>query len=124
MFSYFDLNGNYTAGKIEVTTPSTGSPTSELADWIPAGQPFAWRDGTVVADIPGLGKAIAADPDVAQCAANRIWNYAMSRGDIVNDLATVPSVVTAPLLAEFQKNGHVLLPIIKSAFTSSDFVQF
>jgi hypothetical protein len=124
LFSYFDVNGNYVAGTIQVTTPSPGSPTSELADWLPTGQPFAWRDGTTVTDIPTLGAAIAADPDVAQCAVNRVWNYAMSRGDIVNDLATVPSVVTAPLVKTFQSNGMKLLPIIQAAFTSSDFVQF
>lgn len=124
LFSYFDLNGNYVAGTIQVTTPSPGLPVSELADWIPAGQPFAWRDGTNVVDIPGLGKAIAADPDVAQCAVNRIWNYAMSRGDIVNDLATVPASVTAPLVKTFQANGKKLLPIIRAAFTSDDFTKF
>jgi hypothetical protein len=124
LFAYFDTNGNYTAGTIQVTTPSPGSPTSVLADWLSAGQGFAWRDGTPVTDIPSLGAAIAADPDVATCAVNRIWNYAMSRGDIVNDLATVPTVVTAPLVATFQSNGMKLLPIIQAAFTSSDFVQF
>jgi hypothetical protein len=124
LFSYFDINGNYVAGTIQVTTPSVGEPTSELADWLPAGQPFAWRNGQTVTDIPGLGAAMAKDPDVAQCAVNRVWNYAMSRGDIVNDLATVPSVVTAPLLAEFQSGGMKLLPIIRSAFTSDDFVNF
>jgi hypothetical protein len=124
MFSYFDVNGNYTPGTIQVTTPSPGNPTSELADWLPAGQPFAWRYGTTVKDIPDLGKAMAADPDVAQCAVNRIWNYAMSRGDIVNDLATVPAVVTAPLLKSFQSNGMKLLPIIRAAFTSDDYVRF
>jgi Protein of unknown function (DUF1588) len=124
LFSYFDMNGNYTAGTIQVTTPSIGNPTSELADWLPAGQPYAWRDGTNVTDIPGLGAAMAADPDVATCAVNRVWNYAMSRGDIVNDLATVPTVVTAPLVKTFQTGGMKLLPIIQAVFTSDDFVQF
>jgi Protein of unknown function (DUF1588) len=124
LFAYFDMNGNYTPGMIQVTTPVVGNPTSELADWLPAGQSYAWRDGTPVTDIPGLGAAMAKDPDVAQCAVNRVWNYAMSRGDIVNDLATVPSIVTAPLVAQFQAGGMKLLPIIQAAFTSSDFVQF
>jgi hypothetical protein len=124
LFSYFDMNGNYTTGKIQVTTPSVGSPTSQLADWLPPGEPFGWRDGTPITDIPSLGVAMAADPDVAQCAVNRVWNYAMSRGDIVNDLATVPSVVTQPLLMTFQMNGQKLLPVIRAAFTSDDFIRF
>ncbi len=124
LFSYFDMNGQYQAGMIQVTTPSAGQPTSVLADWLPPGEPFAWRYGKVVTDIPSLGKAIAADPDVAQCAVNRVWNYAMSRGDIVNDLATIPAVVTAPLLQTFNTNGKKLLPIIRAAFTSDDFVRF
>jgi hypothetical protein len=124
LFAYFDMNGNYTAGTIQVTTPVVGDPTSQLADWLPTGQSYAWRDGTTVADIPGLGQAIAKDPDVATCAVNRVWNYAMSRGDIVNDLATVPTVVTAPLVTQFQSGGMKLLPVFQAVFTSDDFVQF
>ena len=65
-----------------------------------------------------------ADPAIAQCAVNRVWNYAMSRGDIVNDLATVPPVVTASLLADFKSGGMKLKTVIREAFTSDDFVQF
>ena len=35
--------------------------------------------------IPELGAAVAADPGFARCVATRMWNWAMSRGDVVND---------------------------------------
>jgi hypothetical protein len=125
LFANFDMNGQYSATTIGVQVPVPGTPTATLADWLPAGmQTFAWRNGTAVTDLPSLGQAIAKDPDVAQCAVNRIWNFAMSRGDIVNDLATVPPVVTAQLLADFTAGGMKVKALIKEAFTSDDFVKF
>jgi hypothetical protein len=124
MFGYFDMNGMYTAGKFQVQVPSPGTPTATLADWLPATEGFAWRNGTPVTDIPSLGKAIAADPDVMQCIVTREWNYAMSRGDVVNDLATVPSVVTAPLVTDFTSNGMTIKRLMRNIFTSDDFVKF
>ncbi len=124
LFSYFDMNGQYTAGKVQVQVPSPGTPTATLADWLPASEGFAWRNGTPVTDIPSLGKAIAADPDVMQCIVTREWNYAMSRGDVVNDLATVPSVVTAPLVTDFTGNGMTIKRLMRNIFTSDDFVKF
>ena len=109
----------------QVSTPIVGEPTSVLTDWLPNGQQsFAWRYQTPITDLPSLGAAIAADPDVAQCAVNRVWNYAMSRGDIVNDLATVPPVVTATLLSNFTSGGMKLKGTLRDAFTSDDFVEF
>jgi hypothetical protein len=125
LFSYFDDNGNYVANQIQVQTPVVPPVTSQLSDWLPAGeQTFAWRDGTPVTDIPSLAQAIAADPDVATCAVNRVWDWAFSRGDIVNDLATVPTDVTAPLVASFTQNGMNLQQVIQDVFTSDDFVKF
>jgi hypothetical protein len=125
LFSYFDDNGNYVANQIQVQTPVVPPVTSQLSDWLPAGQQtFAWRNGTPVTDIPSLAQAIAADPDVATCAVNRVWDWAFSRGDIVNDLATVPTDVTAPLVASFTQNGMNLQQVIHDVFTSDDFVKF
>ena len=75
-------------------------------------------------DLPSLGKAVAADPAVAQCAVNRVWNWAMSRGDIVNDLATIPPVVTEPFVKDFTTNGFRIKRAIRNVFTSDDFVKF
>ena len=124
LFSYFDANGKYVAGTIQVQTPVNPPVTSVLTDWLPAGQSFAWRDGTTVTDIPSLAQAIAADPDVAQCAVNRVWDWALNRGDIVNDLATIPTDVTAPIVSDFTKNGMNLKSTIREIFTSDDFVRF
>lgn len=125
LFAYFDDNGNYVAGQIQVQTPIVPPVTSVLSDWLPAGQQtFAWRDGTPVTDIPSLGQAIAADPDVATCAVNRIWDWAFNRGDIVNDLATVPTDVTQTYVHDFTTNGMNLKTVIREIFTSDDFVRF
>lgn len=125
LFGYFDDNGQYVANTFQVKTPSTGNPTSRLEDWLPQGQQnFAWRFNVPVTDLPSLGQAIAKDPDVATCAVNRVWNWAMSRGDIVNDLATVPPVVTDPIVQDFKQNGFKLKRVIRNVFTSDDFVKF
>jgi hypothetical protein len=125
MFAYFSDTGMYSAGQIQVKTPSAGNPTSMLTDWLPQGQQnFAWRYNVPVTDIPSLGQAIAKDPAVAQCAVNRVWNWAMSRGDIVNDLSTVPAVVTDPIVTDFTQNGYKLKRVIRNVFTSDDFVKF
>ena len=50
--------------------------------------------GVTVTDIPSLGQAMAKDPDVQRCAVTRVWNWAFSRGDVVNDVAPVPTSVT------------------------------
>jgi hypothetical protein len=124
LFAEFDENGVF-QGTIQVKTPIPGNPTAELADWLPEGkQSFAWRNGTAVADLRGLGRAMANDPDVARCAVNRVWNWAMSRGDIVNDLATIPPSVTDDLTADFTKNGMRMKRLIRNVFTSDDFVKF
>lgn len=124
LFSYFDMNGMYTSGQIQVKVPSTGTPTASLTDWLPASESFAWRNGTKVTDIPSFGKAMAADPAITQCIVTREWNYAMSRGDVVNDLATVPSVVTTPLVTDFTSNGLKVKRLLRNIFTSDDFVKF
>jgi hypothetical protein len=124
LFAYFDVNGKYTPGTIDVQTPIVPAVTSVLTDWLPAGQSFAWRNGTPVTDIPSLGQAIAADPDVAQCAVNRVWDWAFSRGDIVNDLATIPTDVTAPIVTDFTAKQMNLQQAIRDIFTSDDFVRF
>lgn len=123
LFAFFDQNGVYQT-KISVKVPSTGTPTAVLTDWLPTGQQFAWRNGTVVTDLPSLGKAIAGDPDVARCIVTREWNYAMSRGDVVNDLATVPPVVTDSLVTDFTGNGMKVKRLMRNIFTSDDFVKF
>ena len=124
LFGHFDAKGVYDAQNIKVMTPVTPPTTTTMADWLPAGQGLAWRNGSPITDLPSLGAAMAADQDIARCAVNRVWDWAFSRGDIVNDLATIPSVVTDDLTKDFTANGMKVKRLIRNVFTSDDFVRF
>jgi hypothetical protein len=124
LLAYYDDKGAYTMGTIQVQTPVSGNPKSIPTDWLPAGQSFAWRNGKPVTDIPSLGAAMAADPDVQRCINTRLYNWAMSKGDVVNDIAAVPAVITDPFLKVFTDNGQKIKPVIKAIFTADDFVKF
>jgi hypothetical protein len=123
MFTNFDDNG-FLTGASQVEVPIPGNPKAARIDYLPAAEGYAWRAGKPVTDIPSLGAAIAADPEVGRCAVNRVWNYAMSRGDIVNDLATIPNAVTEPFVKDFAGNGQKLKETIRGIFKSEDFVKF
>jgi hypothetical protein len=123
IFGQFDENGAYQMD-IQVMTPVTPPVKTVRADWLPANEPLAWRNGTQVTDLPTLGQAMAKDPEIAACAVNRIWNWGFSRGDIVNDLASIPPVVTSALIADFAANGMKVKRLIRSVLTSDDFVRF
>jgi hypothetical protein len=124
MFGHFDATGAYDGTKFSVFVPIPGNPIATQADWLPASEGFAWRNGTAVADIPTLGAAMAKDPNVATCAVNRLWNWAMSRGDVVNDLATVPTDVTAPLVTSFTSGGMKFKATIAAIYKGDAFVKF
>ena len=123
MFTNFDDKGFLQAAS-QVEVPIPGNPKAARIDYLPAAEGYAWRAGKPVTDIPTLGAAVAADPEVARCAVNRIWNYAMSRGDIVNDLATIPNAVTEPHVTAFTAGGQKLKETIRGIFKSEDFVKF
>lgn len=108
----------------QVEVPIPGNPKARRNDYLPDAEGYAWRFGKPVADITALGKAISEDPDVAKCAVNRVWNFAMSRGDIVNDLATVPDAVTAPYVSSFKGANYNLKETIRAVFKSEDFTKF
>ena len=124
LFGHFDAKGVYDGTKFAVLVPVPGNPAAQLQDWLPASEGFAWRNGVTVTDLPTLGAAIAKDPVVATCAVNRVWNWAMSRGDVVNDLATVPVTVTQQYVSDFNKNGQKLKATIAAIYKSDDFVKF
>ncbi len=108
----------------QVEVPIPGNPKARRNDYLPDAEGFAWRFGKPVADIAALGKAISEDPEVPRCAVNRVWNYAMSRGDIVNDLATVPNAVTDPYVNDFKAKNYNLKETIRAVFKSEDFTKF
>ena len=84
----------------------------------------SWRFGQPASTIAALGAAIAKDPDVAACQVARAWNWAMSKTDIVNDLAVVPTSTIDTFTQSFVTGGYTMRPLLKSIFTSDDFVKF
>jgi hypothetical protein len=120
LFANFDMNGMW-QDTIQVVTPSVPEPIpSELRHWLRDGETTAWRNGEPVANLTELGEAMAADPDVHECAVARMWNFAMSKEDIVTDLATVPP----PFIAEFTESNYNLKQVLRSMLTSDDFIKF
>jgi hypothetical protein len=84
----------------------------------------SWRFGNAVSSIPSLGTAMSKDPEVASCMVVRAYDWAMSKDDVVTDLATVPDQVLAPYLNEFQTSGYSMKKTLRAMFTSDDFVKF
>lgn len=124
LFANFDMNGMWT-DTIQVVTPVTPDAVpTELGHWLAPGETTSWRLGEPTADLPAFGKAMAKDPDVAECAVARMWNFAMSKEDIVSDLATVPHEVIEAYVDEFNVNGMNLKQVLRSMLTSEDFVRF
>jgi hypothetical protein len=124
LFANFDVAGVYQT-TIQVHTPTPADPISVLGDWLPSGQQFYWRfGGTAVTDITGLGAQIAADPTVQKCQVQRAWNWAMSKTDIVNDLAVVPDSTITDIMTVYTSGGMKMKATFKAIFTAPDFVMF
>jgi hypothetical protein len=123
LFSYHDAAGNLST-TMQVRLPTQGTPIAELRDFLPAGEVTAWRFGMNAGDLGQLGQVMAQDPEVARCFVKRAWNWAMSRGDIVNDSALVPEVVIDALASSYAAGGHVLKPTLRAIFVHDDFVRF
>lgn len=123
LFAYYDENGAYKP-TFQVEVPVSGLPIAVMEDWLPTGEPTAWKFGVPAADIGQLGAAMAADDEVISCAVKRMWNYAMSKGDIVIDAADVPDTVIAGFLADFKAHNYDLREALRSMLVSPDFVRF
>jgi hypothetical protein len=123
LFANFDAGGTYQTS-IQVHTPTPQNPITQLSDWLPATEGLAWRYGTTIKTMTDLGAAMAADPVVMKCQVQRAWNWAMSKTDIVNDLAVVPDSTIADVWSGFQASGYKLKGALKAIFTSDDFVKF
>ncbi|MSP61346.1 MAG: DUF1588 domain-containing protein [Myxococcales bacterium] len=123
LFARFDAKGMW-MDEIQVTVPVNGLPKAKKSDWLPGGEDTAWRFGVSVSDLPQLGKAMAKDPEIANCAVTRIYDWAMSKDDVVSDLATVPESVIKPYRETFIAEKGKLKSVIRKAFTSDDFVKF
>jgi hypothetical protein len=123
LFANFDANGAYQTS-IQVHIPITGTPLALMTDWLPPGESTAWKFGQPVADIGAFGTAMAADPQVQYCAVARMWNYVMSKGDIVNDAADLPTAVIAQYIAQFTSNTYNLRDVMRAMLVGPDFVRF
>lgn len=125
LFIFFRENGAYdtTPANVDVRVPIQGTPRATRQDYLPDSEGLAWRFGKPITDLPSLGQALASDPDVARCAVNRVWNYAMSRGDIVENQAAVPNAVTDPFMADFTAN-YKLKEVFRKVFKAEDFTKF
>ncbi|MSP26156.1 MAG: DUF1588 domain-containing protein [Myxococcales bacterium] len=124
LFANFDKDGMW-QNDSQVMTPLVPDPVkTELSHWLPAGELTGWRVDQPAADLPALGAALAADPNVTECIVARLWNYTMSKEDIVTDLSTVPLNVIGPYIGELANNGENLRETLRSMFKSDDFVKF
>jgi hypothetical protein len=123
LFANFDENGVFRP-EIQVRLPLDGSPVAVRTDWLPEGEPTAWRFGERADDLPALGRALAADEDVARCIVTRVWNWAMGHGDVVARADVVPPEVIEPLVRGYVSGGYRLRATIRAIFTSDDFVRF
>lgn len=121
LFAYFDDQGVMQT-EIQVVTPNEGMPAAVLGDWLPPGEPTAWRLGVLAPDLPALGAAMAADPKVAECAVARFWNWGMGKGDIVDSISAVPSEVIASQVAALQ--AGTLKDAVLAVYLSDDFTKF
>lgn len=123
LFANYDEDGVY-QNSIAVPTPLDGAPLAELTDYLPAGESLAWRFGVATPDLPSLGMAMAADPDIAKCGVARVWNWALGKTDIVDALQEVPAETIQAQLDTFAANGFKLKDMIFAVYTSDDFVKF
>jgi hypothetical protein len=124
LFAQFDKKGVFDPNGYQVLVPVEGSPIAQLSDWLPPGEGFAWKFGMPVTDLQSLGQTMASDPEVLTCAVKRIWNYAMSRGDIVDNETPVPDTVVASHVSFFEANNHNLKLTLREILLSDDFVSF
>lgn len=109
---------------IAVHAPVINLPLATRADWLPDGEPTGWKFGMPAANLTELGNQMAADPEVHACAVSRMWNYAMSRGDIVETSNKVSDKVLTPLVEELVASNFNLKTTLRSILLHDDFVRF
>ena len=105
----------------------TDEPVAVMADWLPqtpVAESPAWKFGVPTKDLAELGAAMAKDDEVLGCAVKRVWNYAMSKGDIVGDSASLDPKVIATVVQKFKASGFNLNATWREIFTHDDFVRF
>jgi hypothetical protein len=123
LFANFDRFGMYFDSP-QVLVPVEGSPFAVRTDWLPEGEPTAWKYEMPAQSLTELGQVMANDPEVVTCAVKRVWNYAMSRGDIVDNETAVPNSVVAEYVDLFENNNLNVKATLRAILLSEDFVSF
>jgi len=124
LFAQFDDAGMW-QDSIQVETPLSPEPVpTELSHWLVDGEETAWRLGEPTANLSELGEAMAQDPAVAECLTARLYNFAMSKQDIVSELATIPVAVLEPYVKVLKESDGDLGHTLKTIMKSEDFVRF
>lgn len=123
LFARFGQNGAMSA-MIQVKVPVPGEPLATLGDWLPAGEQTSWRFSKPVADLAALGATVAADPEFGRCISNRVWNWAMSRPDVVEDAAVLTDGLATQLTTQLKQNNFNVKQLVRSVFTSDSFVHY
>jgi hypothetical protein len=123
LFANFDEDGKYQP-VISVLLPITGTPAAVMEDYLTPGEGTGWKANLPAADLQQLGTAMATDDEVLQCAVTRVWDYAMGKGDVVVDSATLDPTIIAKLVQKFKASGGNLNATWRDVFTTDDFVRF
>jgi hypothetical protein len=123
LFLNYSMTGALTAMS-QVDVPIPTPPKALRADFLPASEPLAWRFNKNVTDMASLGAAIAADPVFASCVATRVWNWGMSRPDVVEDNAVLTPEFAADLINTLTSNNWNVKKLTRQVFTSDSFVRF
>ena len=123
LFAHYDQAGQYSTSFV-APLPLPNEPSVAQSDYLPSGESMAWRFGMPVTDMASLGRVMAADKAIAECAVARVWNWAMGKADIVDGGARVPSATIAEHVTAFVAGGHKLRDTMYRVFTSDDFVKF
>lgn len=123
LFTNYNATGALTAMSA-VQVPIPNPPFAVLADYLPAGEPLSWRFGQPTPDVAALGAAIAADPAFATCVATRVWNWGMSRPDVVEDQATLTPDFSKDLVSTLTSTNWNVKKLTRQVFTSDSFVRF
>ena len=124
LFANFNPQGMLQANIVVKTPLAPPNDVARLSDFLKAGEPYAYRLGQATPDLPALGAAMAADPEVQACAVKRFWNWALGRADIVNDLELVPATVVQKQVDDFKANGFKIKDLIRAIMVSEDFTKF
>jgi len=123
LLANFDEHGKYQPG-FAVLLPLEGEPTAVMTDWLIPGEPTAYKVNMPAADLKQLGQAMTSDDEVLQCAVTRVWNYAMSKGDVVTNSAALSPAVIASVVQSFKLSGYNLNAAWRQIFLHDDFVRF